>query len=583
MIPFRSLTLFLATFFVVQSLSAQNILIDENYTDWQTIPSLSQETSGDADSGEPDFLDLKIHSDDTFIYLNVEVDEEILIQQYHNISLLIDTDNDAQTGHSYQDIGAELVYNLGQRSGDVFLSGGETSVNSYDIGLVTSPTVTSHRFELVINRDAEINGTPLFPSDELSVLLRTSMSGGDLVPDAQADKSYTLRNEPFQKPDYSLDKMSDQSIRVMSYNVLRDNLFESSVENEFRRIFQAIKPDIIGLEEVYDHSGSQAAELIGTFVQPENSSQWYSGDVGNDNLIVSKYPVTNQTAISGNAAYLLDLGDDGEMLVLVAHPPCCDNDSGRQREIDMMMAFVRDSKEGTGNGFDLEENSPVVIMGDMNLVGLNRQVETLITGDIDDENSYGSDFNPDWDGTTLEDAKPQNPELPTTFTWYSDGSSFSAGRLDYIVYSGSVLDLKNSFALHTSVLPADTLQKYNLQANDTYRASDHLPIVADFSLKTPTSNEEQSRLIPDEIELEQNYPNPFNPTTEISYSLNESSHVSLEIYDLNGRYISTLVNGIKSAGSHQATWNADGQSSGVYVYKLTTEFGVLSRKMILVK
>jgi hypothetical protein len=219
----------------------------------------------------------------------------------------------------------------------------------------------------------------------------------------------------------------------------------------------------------------------------------------------------------------------------------------------------------------------------MNLVGLNRQVETLLTGDIANENNYGIDFNPDWDGTALEDSKPQNPELPTTFTWYSDGSSFSAGRLDYIVYSGSVLEKTNSFALHTLALPADTLQKYQLESDDTYRASDHLPIVADFNLKTPTSVEEQTGLIPGQVELKQNYPNPFNPTTRISFYLSSKTHVVLEIFDLNGRKISTLMDGVQSSGNHDVTWNAGDQSSGVYMYKLTTEFGEVSKKMILVK
>lgn len=572
-------TLFLIT--GVQSLHGQNIIIDENYGDWEAISSFSAETSGDSDSGDADFLDFKIHSDSKFIYLYVEVDEEILIQQNQNITLLIDTDDNSQTGEVFEDIGYELMYNLGQRFGEVYLSG-ETSINSYDIGLVTSPTVSSSRFELVINRDAEVDGTPLFPSDEISLLLRTSTSGGDLVPDAQSDKTYELRNDLYQTPEYSIEKKSADEVRVMSYNVLRDNLFESSVVDNYRRIFQAVKPDIIGLEEVYDHSGSQAAELIGTFVQPEDSGQWYSGDVGNDNLLVSRYPVTDQTAISGNAAFLLDMGER-EMLVLVAHPPCCGNDDGRQQEFDAMMAFVRDSQNGTGNGFELEENTPVVIVGDMNLVGLNRQVETLLTGDIANENNYGIDFNPDWDGTALEDSKPQNPELPTTFTWYSDGSSFSAGRLDYIVYSGSVLEKTNSFALHTLALPADTLQKYQLESDDTYRASDHLPIVADFNLKTPTSVEEQTGLIPGQVELKQNYPNPFNPTTRISFYLSSKTHVVLEIFDLNGRKISTLMDGVQSSGNHDVTWNAGDQSSGVYVYKLTTEFGELSKKMILVK
>ena len=95
-------------------------------------------------------------------------------------------------------------------------------------------------------------------------------------------------------------------------------------------------------------------------------------------------------------------------MVIVAHPPCCSNDQGRQDEIDAFMAFLRESKDG--GEFDIAEDTPIVIVGDMNLVGLNQQVKTLLTGDIINEIEYGQDFLPDWDGTALEDVKPFNPE-----------------------------------------------------------------------------------------------------------------------------------------------------------------------------
>lgn len=78
------------------------------------------------------------------------------------------------------------------------------------------------------------------------------------------------------------------------------------------------------------------------------------------------------------------------------------------------MGFLRDSQNG--EEFDIPENTPIIIMGDMNLVGLRRQQTTLITGDLVYENDHGPDFNPDWDGTALDDARPENPGLPTTFT-----------------------------------------------------------------------------------------------------------------------------------------------------------------------
>lgn len=571
------LFLFLVPFLFLLNLEnilAQHISIDEDYSDWETIPSYSNEGPGDAGTGDIDFIDFKITNDDRFIYLYLEVGSEILLQQNHNITLLIDTDDDPATGQAYSGIGYGLSYNMGQRKGEVNLSS-QTSINSYDIGLVSAPTVTSNRYEIKINRDAEINGVPLFSSESISLLLRSQSSGGDIVPDSPSAHSYTFIENTYEAESYSLDKHDSNDLRFMSYNVLRDNLFEPNVKENYDRIFKAIQPDIIGFQEIYNHSGQEAADLIREFL----SGEWFHGDVGNDNLIVSRYPIINETAVMGNAAYLLDLGQS-QVFVIVAHPPCCTNDEGRQEEIDAFMAFLRDSK--SGGGFDLEDQTPIVIMGDMNLVGLNRQVKTLLEGDIEDEATYGEDFIPDWDGTPLEDAKPSNPGLPTTFTWYSENSAFSAGRLDYIVYSNSVFELGNHFSLHTKSFPQDKLDLFSLERDDTFNASDHLPLVADFR-RPQTTSFHTGPDIPNQAELNQNFPNPFNPSTEISYALSSPEFVSLEVFDISGRKVATLVNGIKTEGRHAARWNANSAASGIYLYRLKTSEQLFTRLMVLIK
>jgi subtilisin family serine protease len=80
-----------------------------------------------------------------------------------------------------------------------------------------------------------------------------------------------------------------------------------------------------------------------------------------------------------------------------------------------------------------------------------------------------------------------------------------------------------------------------------------------------------------------NYPNPFNPTTAISYQLSAFSHVSLNIYDISGRLISELVDGMQEAGAHQATFDGSSISSGVYLYRLTADGEVATGKLLLLK
>lgn len=89
--------------------------------------------------------------------------------------------------------------------------------------------------------------------------------------------------------------------------------------------------------------------------------------------------------------------------------------------------------------------------------------------------------------------------------------------------------------------------------------------------------------IPVNYELFQNYPNPFNPVTKIRYSLKEQTQVSLKIYDILGREVAVLVNGIKSAGKYENEFDAANLTSGIYFYKLTTGKFVKIKKMLLMK
>jgi alkaline phosphatase len=90
------------------------------------------------------------------------------------------------------------------------------------------------------------------------------------------------------------------------------------------------------------------------------------------------------------------------------------------------------------------------------------------------------------------------------------------------------------------------------------------------------------------IALEQNFPNPFNPQTNIAFSLPRTEQVRLEIVDLQGRHVRTLIDEARGAGQHSVVWNGTSDSgqrvaSGTYVYRLITDSLVQSKTMVLVK
>ncbi len=90
-------------------------------------------------------------------------------------------------------------------------------------------------------------------------------------------------------------------------------------------------------------------------------------------------------------------------------------------------------------------------------------------------------------------------------------------------------------------------------------------------------------IIPAEFNLDQNYPNPFNAATSIQYGLPEESRVTIEIYDILGRRIETLIDEEQPAGYHTVVWNGEGRSSGMYFYIIQAGDYTDTKKMVLLK
>ena len=150
--------------------------------------------------------------------------------------------------------------------------------------------------------------------------------------------------------------------------------------------------------------------------------------------------------------------------------------------------------------------------------------------------------------------------------------------IDHITITDELFD----FYVSSSVDVFDT----GFISNYGSTTSDHYPVWStfDFSSKV-VSNEAPSRTLPASVSLKQNYPNPFNPSTTIGFELNRSSTVSLTIFDILGRRVSTPVQRQRySAGKHNVVFNASNMTSGVYVYRLSLANGeILTRKMTLIK
>ncbi len=107
---------------------------------------------------------------------------------------------------------------------------------------------------------------------------------------------------------------------------------------------------------------------------------------------------------------------------------------------------------------------------------------------------------------------------------------------------------------------------------------------ADLTITSATGDPEENA-VPEVLTLNQNYPNPFNPTTRISFELPEAGRVTLQVYDVTGRLVSSILDGIdKSAGHHEVSFDAEGLSSGLYLYRISVDgHPAAAKTMMLVK
>lgn len=95
--------------------------------------------------------------------------------------------------------------------------------------------------------------------------------------------------------------------------------------------------------------------------------------------------------------------------------------------------------------------------------------------------------------------------------------------------------------------------------------------------------DQPSELLPEVTALRGNYPNPFNAVTTVEYDLARDGHVVLEVFNLLGQRVETLVNGYQNAGGKSVTWNASDRASGVYYYRLSAGGVTSTKKMVLLK
>lgn len=457
------------------------IALDGLFGDWETLSPVWSDPTGDGGPSGIDFGEIWIADDEEQLYLRFEVGTDLILQNDNDLTLYIDADDDPATGFPVASIGAELSWDFGSRSGFFFHGEDWTAIAWDDIGLISGPTHSGYEFEVAISRDARPSGGELlFSGSRIAIVWRDISGGGDWAPDPVDAIDYIFDQgsvEPWEVID--LERGAPGAQRLVTYNVLQDGLFIGYRQPSFARILRAIDPDVIAFQEIYNHGASQTRVLIEGWL----GGSWEAVQIS-DKILVTRGEILASWSIAGGraGAFLISATAGGahDLLIINAHLSCCDNDPARQEQVDAIMAFVRDART-PGGDLDLTPDNPIVITGDMNFVGLSRQLTTLLTGDIADEGTYGPDFAPDWDESDLTDIVSRQPSNGMGYTWYKEISDYSPGRLDFHIVSDSNIESAKNLILQTTRMPSALLDAYDLDWEDTDIASDHLPYFTDLA------------------------------------------------------------------------------------------------------
>ncbi len=549
------------------------VVLDGLEGDWIGIDPAWVDAAGDG-TGGLDLGRLWIADDDDYLYLRLEVGGELLLNGGNQLQILLDTDANLATGQPANGIGADLVWEPGQKQGTFIVGAQQTTVYHDNVGFAALPTVSATWFEAAFRRDARPNGsTLLFPATTIRIFIRDNVSGGDWLPNGGQTLSYTFDEGslPAELP-LTLRRSQSTDMRLLTWNILQDGLWSGSLQPKFRRVLQAAAPDIINFQEIYNHTAVQTRALIESWFP---GVTYYSANAY-DCHTLSRYPILGSWSIDSNLAiYLNTTAAIGRRTLLInVHLPCCENDQGRQEAVDEILAFIRDAKE-PGGALSIPEGAAILITGDTNFVGDDQQLLSLLTGDIIDNAGWGADFTPDWDGGPLTDLHSRATDRRAAWTWRNDAGSFWPGRLDFWIYNDSAVEAGNHFVFDPSVMGADSLLAYGLEAADAV-ASDHLPHIADLRAAAPAETVD-SDPAPDWLAWSIT-PNPSRGEAALVLRLPLAARIRGGIYDVEGRLLGDPLSGLFEAGPgtvslswHGTDFQGRPLAPGVYFLRIEGE------------
>lgn len=282
-----------------------------------------------------------------------------------------------------------------------------------------------------------------------------------------ASTAFEVRiNKPTSAPpkQFSFAPSSEDTVRVISWNVKFGQLLDQ--KDRGARILKALQPDILLLQEL---DGDDTPEMLGTFLAESLGGSWHvhmstgTGEKRHHQLrsvVATKLKsveldtenITPRKTVMANIQVR-----DKTITFASLHLRCCggpDSEAEQQRREEAIQ--LRSAIDGV-------DSDGVIIAGDWNLVATN---QPLLTVQQDD----------------FSVVQALQPDGLLSATWSDTTSSFTPGRLDWMLVSTDIIKVQRGFVLDTADLDSETLKRHHLRSGDTAKISDHLPLVADLRI-----------------------------------------------------------------------------------------------------
>lgn len=480
------------------------IVIDGAFDDWEAIPPAVIDPP-DNPAGPVDIGAIRVTDDPAFCDLAIDLGRSVNLQRLEGrLLLLVDADGDTTTGMRQYDldgVDAIVVFTPpdtrkeGQpgRGVSVRLPGPEAeAVSPYDWGVQFAPTYAADRAEVRLLRGATLAGRGPLLIGDTATFRAVVLDRAGAVRDTTDPITHHFATR-FASPDSGGQRGGDidpivrhgrsAACRLLSWNGELGALFTRA--EHFARVLRALSPEIVAFQELTDaSSAAQVESWLNEHVPGPTPWRCVFGEGGGDlrTAVAARIPIsvvpgaervryvdTGGTEREVRATLAAVECAERTMLVVSIHLKCCGHAGSREdfQRLDEAEALRRAITTACG----VRDIDGVVVCGDFNLVGTRHPLDRLLLAT-------------DIDGGDLAVVEAFQLDRRSNATWVDARQPFTPGRLDFLIYSDSTLDVINAFVFDSTDLDSASLDRHGLHVEDTALASDHLPLVADFSWRS---------------------------------------------------------------------------------------------------